>query len=91
MNFIRGERVRISLSSSYRHYLGGLEGTITYVLNHGAVVELENPPNTLQRLISAPTSSSVGRANVGPKAPVPKQYIFQFHELERLPPKPGGC
>ena len=91
MNFLRGERVRIKLSSSYRHYLEGLEGTVSFVLVHGVVVELDNPPNTLQRLISPPTQSSVGRANVGPKSPVPKQYIFQFHELERVQPLAGDC
>lgn len=91
MVFVRGERVRIKLNSCYRHYLDGLEGEITCVLSYGAVVEVTNPPGALQRLISPPTESSVGRSNVGPKRAVPQQYIFQFHELEKLPPRTGHC
>ena len=91
MNFKRGERVRTKINGSYRHYLGDLEGTITSVLNHGVVVSLDNPPGALQRLLSPPTTSSVGRSSVGPKSPVPQQHIFQFHELELIEPDTGGC
>jgi len=85
-NFKTGERVKIKLNTSYRHGFDGLEGVITCVLNHGVVVSLENPPGALQRLISPPSKSSTGRSSVGPKAPVPQQHVFQFHEIESLPP-----
>ena len=84
MNYKRGERVRIKIDSSYRYYLDGLEGTITGVLHHGIVVAIDNPPGALQRLL-APPKTGVGRSDVGPKAPVPKQYVFQMHEIERIP------
>ncbi len=86
VNFRRGERVRVTLSGSYRHFLDGLEGTITAVLHHGVVVSLENPPSTLQKVLGPSTPSTGGLAAVGPKVPVPQQYVFQFHEVEKVDP-----
>ena len=83
MKFTRGDRVRILLNTSYRHYLAGLEGTITAVLNHAAVVLLDNPPGTIQRIVGPSTDPS-GAGSVGPKVPVPQQLMFQFHELEKI-------
>ena len=79
-----GDRVKIKLNGCYRYYLDGLCGTVRCVLHHGVVVELDNPPNTLQKVIEPPAPSPVGNSSVGPKIPVPKQYVFQFHELEKL-------
>ena len=84
INFRRGDRVRIVLNSSYRHFLDGLEGEITAVYHHAIVVALDNPPNALQKVIAPPTPSPVGRSSVGPKVPSPWQHVFQFHEVEKL-------
>jgi hypothetical protein len=85
----RGDRVRIVINGSYRHYLGGLEGRIVHLLHHAAVVELDNDPHQLQKLIAQ--DGHVGPVPVGPKIILPKR-IFPFHELEILPPPPrAGC
>lgn len=77
----RGQRVRIVINGSYRHYLGGLEGRITDLLHHAAVVELDNDPHRLQRLIAP--AGHVGPLPVGPEIILPKR-IFPFHELEEI-------
>ena len=75
----RGQRVRIKLNGSYRHYLDGLEGRITDLLHHAAVVELDNDPSRLQKVIAP--AGQVGPA--GPNVILPKR-IFQFNELEPI-------
>ena len=77
----RGQRVRIKINGSYRHYLGGLEGRITDLLHHAAVVELDNDPSRLQKLIAP--AGHVGPLPVGPTVILPKR-IFQFNELEPI-------
>lgn len=74
----RGDKVRVKLNSSYRHYLDGLIGTVTCVLHHGVIVDLSGTPQELQRVIGA------GGA-VGPANPPPQQAVFQFNEVERIP------
>ena len=76
-NFRRGDRVRIKLNTCYRHWLNGLEGRITAVLHHGAVVEIGSHHAGLQKVLGP------GGA-VGPKTPAPLQHVMQFHELEKL-------
>ena len=78
----KGNRVKVSLNGSYRHYLDGLEGTVTAVLHHGVVVALENPPSGLQKVIEPPTPNPTGKSSVGPKVTVPQQYVFQYNEVE---------
>ena len=86
---LRGQRVRIKINGIYRHYLGGLEGRITDLLHHAAVVELDNDPSRLQKLVAQ--DGHVGPVPVGPKIILPKR-IFQFNELEIIPPQPRpGC
>jgi hypothetical protein len=75
----RGDRVRIKLHSSYRHYLDGLLGTVTCVLHHGVIVALDNAPQAQQRVLGA------GGA-VGPANPPPQQTVLQFDEVERVSP-----
>ena len=77
MNFKRGDRVKVILNGSYRHYLDGLVGTVTGVLRHSVIVALDFDPITIQRLIVP-----------GGDAPDPStmpQRLFPFHELEKLP------
>lgn len=76
--------MRIKLNTCYRHYLDGLEGTVSCVLHHGVVVNLDNPPGTLQRVLGPPTPNPVGPSSVGPKVPVPQQHVFQFHEVVKI-------
>ena len=77
-NFSRGDRVLIKLNSSYRYYLDGLYGTITGVLHHGAIVSLDSDPAEVQKAIGA-------GGVAGPKIPPPRQRIFQFNEIEKVP------
>jgi len=83
--FRMGDRVKIKLNSSYRHYLDGLTGTVTTVLAHGVIVSLDGDPALRQQVV-APT---VGRHTdqtqglTGPKTPR-AQRLFQFHEVEKL-------
>ena len=70
----RGSRVRVQLNGSYRHYLDGLEGTVTAVYYHGAAVQLESPPVVLQKVMGA-------GGMTGPVHPGPPVYVFQFNEL----------
>jgi len=61
--FQRGDRVRVRLNTSYRHYLNGLEGTVYAVSNHAVVVELESDPADIQRNINpnnTPTPRRMG-------------------------------
>jgi len=74
VDFRRGNRVRVKLNSSYRHFLDGLEGNITLVLHHAVVVALDNPPGRIQKIVEP--------GLVGPKIPNPQQHMFQFHEVE---------
>lgn len=76
-NFQRGQRVRVTLNGSYRHYLNGLEGEIVAVYYHGVAVALKSPPVVLQKVID------VGGA-VGPVFPGTPVYVFQFSEVELL-------
>lgn len=77
MNFRRGQRVRVRINGSYRHFLDGLEGEIVAVYYHGAAVALESPPAVLQKVIAP-----VGQA--GPAVPNTPVYVFQFSELEQV-------
>lgn len=77
MNFRRGQRVRVSINGSYRHYLNGLEGEIVAVYHHGVAVALKSPPVVLQKVIGAGGST-------GPVHPTTPVYVFQFSELEQV-------
>ena len=81
-NLRRGDRVRVE-NGCYRHFLRGLEGTVTCVLHHGAIVALDNDPALRQRVV-APGGLT------GPKVPQ-AQRQFQFHELVKLDPPPRDC
>ncbi len=87
-NLRRGDRVRILLNGSYRHFLNGLTGRVTQVLHHGVIVALDNDPVRQQRVIAP----AVGRHKdqtqgiSGPKVPTLAQRQFQFHEVEKLNP-----
>jgi hypothetical protein len=76
-NLRRGDRVRIKLNSSYRHYLDNLEGRVTCVLHHGVIVALDNDPAARQRVIAP-------GGRVGPRIPAPLQRVYQFHEVEKV-------
>lgn len=76
-NLRRGDRIRISSNSSYRHFLRGLEGRVTQVLAHAVIVALDADPATLQRVIGTAGA-------VGPKIPNLAQRMFQYHEVERI-------
>jgi len=75
-NFRRGDRIRVKPVDGFKHYLDGLVGEITQVLDHAVVVKLTNDPALLQRVIGA--GGKAGRAS-----PVP-QRIFAFDEIERI-------
>jgi hypothetical protein len=77
--FRRGDRVQIKLNSSYRHYLDGLLGTVTAVLHHGVIVQLDNAPQAQQRVIGPGGAA-------GPANPPPQQTVLQFHEVVKLNP-----
>jgi len=77
MNLRRGQRVRVRLNGSYRHYLNGLEGEIVAVYYHGVAVALESPPAVLQKVV-APGGLT------GPVVPNQPVYVFQFSELEQV-------
>ncbi len=74
----RGDRVRVKLNSCYRHFLDGLEGEVTCVLQHAAIVALDNDPAGQQQVV-APGGV------VGPANPPKQQRQFQFHELIKIP------
>jgi hypothetical protein len=71
-----GDRVRIT-KVCYRHFLRGLVGRVTQVLNHGVIIALDNDPVLRQRVIGVAGA-------VGPKSPVYPRRIFQYHEVEKL-------
>jgi len=75
----RGDRVRVTLSGSYRHYLNGLTGRVTQVLHHGVIVALDNDPVEVQRIMGA-------GGITGPKNPTLPQRQFQFNEVVRIAP-----
>jgi len=77
MIFRRGQRVRVRLNGSYRHYLNGLVGEIKAVYYHGVAVALDSPPAVLQKII-APGGAT------GPVTPRDVVYVFQFSELEHI-------
>lgn len=74
--FKRGDRVKINLKSSYRHYLDGLEGTVTAVYFHGLAVALESDPAGIQKIMGA-------GGQTGPVVNNP-QRVFQFNEIEKI-------
>lgn len=76
-NIRKGDRVIIRLNTCYRHFLNGLVGTVTCVLNHGVIVALDNDPVRQQRVIAP-----VGQA--GPSVPNLAQRVYQFNEVEKL-------
>lgn len=78
-NLRRGDRIRIRLNGSHRHFLDGLEGRVTCVLHHGVIVALDNDPGKQQKLV-APGGLT------GPAIPNVAQRTFQFHEVEKLNP-----
>ena len=78
----RGDQVRVTLHNSYRHYLNGLEGEVTAVYYHGVAVALRSPPVVLQKVIDHGTA--------GPVMPNTPVYVFQFNEVELIPPTTGN-
>ena len=76
MQIRRGNRVRVTLHNSYRHYLNGLEGVVKAVYYHGVAVALESPPVVLQKIID--------HGIAGPVMPNQPVYVFQFNEVELL-------
>jgi hypothetical protein len=73
----RGDRIRIQLSGSYRHYLNGLTGRVTQVLHHGVIVALDNDPVLVQRVMGTGGST-------GPKNPTLPQRQFMFNEVVKI-------
>lgn len=71
----KGDRVRID-NGCYRHYLKGLEGTVTCVYAHGVTVALDNDPSSHQMIVD--------RGTAGPKPPFKPQRLFQFNEVVKL-------
>ena len=84
----RGDRIRIKLNSSYRHFLNGLEGRVTCVLHHGVIVALDNDPVEVQRILGTNTAPNTDQTQgqAGPKNPTLPQRTFQFHEVEKVNP-----
>ena len=85
----RGSRVRIS-KVCYRHFLRGLEGVVTQVMNHGVIIALDNDPVHHQKVLGTNTARGVDQTQglAAPKIPTRPQRVFQYHEVEKLPPPP---
>jgi len=87
-NLRRGDRVQVKLNSCYRHFLNGLVGTVTCVLNHGVIVELDNDPSRRQKVLGAPQGRGQNQTIgvVGPQVPGAFPRQFQFNEVVRISP-----
>lgn len=81
----RGDRVRIE-SDCYRHYLRGLEGEVTCVLNHAVIVALDNDPMSHQRVLGTNTARHTDQTQglAAPKNPRRAQRQFQFNEVVKV-------
>ena len=87
-NLRRGDRIRLTLNTSYLLWLNGLEGVITQVLHHGVIVALDNDPAMQQRIISTNTGRGQDQtqARAGPQQVNRAQRQFQFNEVEKVNP-----
>jgi len=82
----RGDRIRI-VNDCYRHYLRGLEGSVTCVLHHAVIVALDNDPVQQQRVLGTNTARGVDQTQgmSAPKLPNVAQRQFMFNEVEKIP------